>query len=366
MNLKHPVTALLILAAAVSTVNAGPFEIDFTELSSGVWAGVRPDGPRFPVMGSTTFVISEDGVVVYDGGGMPIMAEHVIKKIRSLTDAPVTHVIISHWHGDHNFGIYRFAEEFPNVQFIAHRFTNTAMVGEKIRYIERYPDFIAKNLPRFHEVLKTGKEEDGTVQSESDLMEYRRIIEDADEIDGEYNRAKVTTPNVVFDENLTIVSGKRTIELLQLGHGNTEGDIVMWLPEEKIVATGDIVVLPSPYAFNMPPRPWAATLKNINDLGYTTLVPGHGDIQRDTTYVDLLIESAISIADQRDSMLAKGLSKEDVEAQLDFSAFEERFTGGDDYIKSYYLAYFEKPFRKAAMKALTGEPMVILEPRSQE
>jgi hypothetical protein len=77
----------------------GPFQFEFQEIGSGVWAGVRPDGPRFPVMGNTTFVISDAGVVVFDGGGMPAMAEQIIAKVRSLTDKPVTHVVISHWHG---------------------------------------------------------------------------------------------------------------------------------------------------------------------------------------------------------------------------------------------------------------------------
>lgn len=362
MKAGRSAAGFLVLLCTTVSAYAGPFEITFTEVARGVWAGVRPDGPRFPVMGTTTFVVSEEGVVVYDGGGMPIMSEKVIAKIRSITKAPVTHVVISHWHGDHNFGIFRFAEEYPNVQFVAHRFTNAAMTGSKIRYIDRYPDFMATNLAGFREILKTRRDDEGTVLNDADLIEYRRIIEDADEIDAEYKRARVTTPTLVFESKLTIVSGRNTIELMHLGHGNTEGDIVMWLPAEKIVATGDIVVLPTPYAFNVPPRAWAATLRNIKALGYSTLVPGHGELQRDTAYVDLLIESAESIADQRDRLLAQGLSAEVVEAQLDFSAFEERFTGGDPYIKSYYSAYFEKPFRKAAMKALTGEPMVVLEP----
>ena len=351
----------LVLLASASLADTGPFDIEFEELKPGVWAGVRPDGPRFPVMGTATFVISEDGVVVFDGGGMPVMAEKVIAKIRSLTDAPVTHVVISHWHGDHNFGIYRFAEEFPNVQFVAHRFTHAVMNGSRIRYIDRYPTFMEKNMPTFREAYEKGEEADGTILTLSDKVEYERIFRDADEIDVEYKRARVTPPNVVFDDKLTIYSGSRTIELLLLGHGNTEGDIVMWLPDEKLVATGDLVVLPTPYAFNVPPRAWAATLKSLNELGYDILVPGHGDVQRDTNYVDLNIEAAESIADQRDAMIEKGLSIEEVREQLDFSAFEERFTGGDEYTRGYYLAYFERPFRDAAMKELTGEPMVPIE-----
>ena len=70
---------------------------------------------------------------------------------------------------------------------------------------------------------------------------------------------------------------------------------------------------------------------------------------------------AESIADQRDEMLAQGLSHVEIEEQLDFSAFEQRFTNGDEYVKGYYEAYFEGPFRRAAIKELSGEPMVPIE-----
>jgi len=351
---------MLVFATAVA--DEGPFVFEFEQLAPNVWAGVRPDSSRFPVMGNTTFVIGDEGVVVFDGGGMPAMSEQIIDKIRSLTDKPVTHVVISHWHGDHNFGVYRFAEEFPDVLFIANEFTAYVMNSTRITYIDRQRQVVENNVPGFAESITTGIDTDGSELSDVDRGIYQRIIIDADAIDAEFNRSKVTPPDIVFTDKHTIKLGDRSIELLYLGDANTAGDIVMWLPEERIVATGDIIVLPSPYAFNVPPRAWVDTMRALNDLDYKTLVPGHGEIQTDTDYVDLVIEAAESIADQRDALLAEGASVDEVEAGLDFSAYEERFTAGDAYIKSHYDAWFEGPFRKAAMKALTGEPMVQIDP----
>jgi glyoxylase-like metal-dependent hydrolase (beta-lactamase superfamily II) len=351
-----------ILSSVAALADDGPFTVEFEKLAPGIWAGIRPDGPRFPVMGNTTFVISEEGVVVFDGGGMPAMSEMVIEKIRSLTDKPVTHVITSHWHGDHNFGVFRFAEEFDNVQFIAHEFTRDVINSTRINYVDRERGFVESNREEFEKIVATGVDSDGNDVGHIDIDIYRRILADEELIDREFLRAKVTPPSVVFKHSYVIESGSRTIELLFLGHGNTAGDIIMALPKERIVATGDIVVLPSPYAFNVPPRAWAQTLRNVNDLGYEILVPGHGPVQRDTSYVDLLIEVAESIAQQRDEMLARGMGSEEVAAALDFSAYEERFTGGDEYVRTHYEEWFEQPFRAAAMKALTGEPMVAIEP----
>ena len=237
----------------------------------------------------------------------------------------MTHVVISHWHGDHNFGVFRFAEEFPDVKFIAHEFTRFVMNSTRITYIDRQRNFAEKNLPEFDKIIKTGVDSDGNEHSATDREIYKRIIADADVISVEFNRAKVTPPDIVFTDTYTIETGDQDIELLYLGDANTAGDIVMWLPKEQVVATGDIIVLPSPYAFNVPPRAWVDTMRGLNDLNYKILVPGHGAVQTDTSYVDLVIEAAESIADQRDAMLAEGKSVDDVEAALDFSAFE---TGG--------------------------------------
>ena len=226
MKQIYKVLTLLTLMGSAAAADSGPFDFEFEEVANGVWVGVRPDSPKFPVMGNTTFVISDKGVVVFDGGGMPVMAEKIIDKIRSITDQAVTHVVISHWHGDHNFGIYRFAEEFPNVQFVAHSFTDRAMNGSPVDYIKNYAIFDEIRLPQYQTILETGKDADGNEVTEHDMQAYRQIVADAAVLGPEFKRVRLTVPNVVFDDRLVIHSGSRTIELLSLGHGNTEGDIV--------------------------------------------------------------------------------------------------------------------------------------------
>ncbi len=338
-----------------------PFFYEFDELAPDVWVGVRPDGPRFPVQGSTVIVIEDDGVLVFDSGGVAAMADIIIDKVRSLTEAPITHVVISHWHGDHHFGAYRFAEEFPDVQIIAHRFTDAAIKGDRVDYIQTYPT-IADRLSPYAKALETGVDTDESPLSDINRRIYEQMMRDAPIVAEEYKRVAVTEPTVVFDEKYELRLGERRIELLYLGHGNTDGDIVMWLPDEKIVATGDLVVAPTPYAFNVPPRGWAKTLKKLNALGYHILVPGHGDVQRDTSYVDLIIETSEAIADQRDAMIADGVEPQDIPDRLDFSPFKDRFTNGDAYTEVYYDSYFEGPLRAAAVKELSGEPMVVIGP----
>ena len=350
--------AALVLAASANSVEDSPFTIDFEQLAPGVWAGLRPDPVRSPVMGNTVFVIGDRSVIVFDGGGAPAMSDLVIEKIRSLTDLPVSDVVISHWHGDHAFGIHRFAEEYPGVRIVAHEFTRDMMISSRMNYLDGQRDFQNDVVPLLQSFIDEGKTSSGRVLNEHDIAFFRQIIADGEYIEVEGRRSRVTPPDTVFTDAMTLDAGGRTVELRFLGHGNTEGDIVLWLPEERIIATGDIVVHPAPYAFNMPPIPWANTLRAIKDLDYAVLVPGHGEVQRDTAYVDLLIESAVDIAAQRDALIADGTPIEEVAAALEFSHLEPKFTGGDPYIKVPYDSYFDRQFRLAAVKALTAERMV--------
>lgn len=358
MNVIGSITFVLGVILSTTAKAQDPYIPTFTELAPGVWAGVREDNPRFPVMGTATFVISDKGVVVYDGGGSATMAERIIAKIRSLTDLPVTHVVISHWHGDHNFGIFRYLEEYENVQVVAHTFTQAVFDGTRINYIDGYPEQIPNFRPQIVKGLQDNKLLSGEPMPAIMKFVYERILEDANKIHEDNQRVKVTHATLTFDEKLTIRSGNRLIELLYLGDGNTAGDIVMWLPEEKIVATGDIVVHPVPYAFNMPPKKWGDTLRRIQNLEYDILVPGHGDLQHDHNYVDLLIETADSVVIQRDALAAQNIEEADALAQIDFSAFETRYIGDSEYLAVYFDAWFKKPMAAAAFKELKNIPMV--------
>jgi len=339
-----------------------PYTYTWHELAPGIWSGVRDVSNLTPVMGTSTFVIGDQGVIVFDGGGAPIMSERLMAKIAALTDKPITHLVISHWHGDHMFGVFRIVEEFPGVQVIAHPFTRAAILGRPMDYLKMQPTFLDRYVPVINERLAKSEETGDTETYNPDIMEaYRYLIKHQDLLDSQFKTYNATLPTLTFENKLVIYSGSREVQLLHLGDANTEGDVIMWLPQDKIVATGDVIVLPTPYAFNTDPKKWAATLRAINDLGYSTLVPGHGAIQYDMNYLNLTIETLDSVAEQTDQFIAAGLSQEEAGEQLDFSAFDERFTGGDSFIDVYYQAYFTEPLRSSAYRAAMGEVMVKLE-----
>ena len=353
-------TIIVVLAfwgvTLASHAKGGLFDIEWTEVAPGVHVGQRPDPMRYPVVCNTVIVIGDAGVLLFDAGGFPSQGEQVLAKVKALTPLPVTHVVISHWHGDHNRGIAPILAAFPKAQVVAHTFTKAAMLGAPGQRILKSEQAggVRDTAGEVKKSLDEGKFIDGSPLAEAEKAFFARFVEDAVAHQDEVMRMKITPPTVTFDVALDVNLGKRVVQLRHFGPGNTKGDAVMILPAERIVAAGDVVVEPIPYAFGSYPISWAGVLRKLKATGFRTLIPGHGAIQKDTRYVDLLIEALESVAAQVDAALKQGKTKEAVFKSVDLGAVERRFTNGDAILKRFFAFYFGEPAIESAYNAAKG------------
>jgi glyoxylase-like metal-dependent hydrolase (beta-lactamase superfamily II) len=348
--------AFSCLLAAPPSQASGPFEMEWRELARGVWVGVRPVSYRSPVMANTTVVIGDKGVLVFDAAGFALQGEQLVQKLAELTDKPVTHIAISHWHGDHNLGDYKVLEKFPAAEVIAHEFTaryNASPNGEKAepRDIEAENEYRAK----VEKALTTGVRSDGTPVTPTMRTFFVQLLEDYDSINTEVARRQPVRPTRTMTDKLAIDLGGRTVELRHIAPGNTKGDVFLWLPDEKILATGDIVVSPTPYGFFSYPRSWAAVLRELKALDAKYVVPGHGDIMTDASYIDLLAETMDLVANQVDPQVKSGKSLEETREAVDWSAVEGRFTGGDPMLAFLFKLWFKVPIVEAEYNLASGK-----------
>jgi glyoxylase-like metal-dependent hydrolase (beta-lactamase superfamily II) len=347
---------ICLLASALPASASGLFDLEWRELARGVWLGQRPDPMRYPVVCNTVVVVGTNGVLVFDGGGFPAQGAQVVAKIKSVTRSPVTHIVISHWHGDHNRGIGPIVDAFPNAKIIGHSFTRAAMEGAPMQRIFRDEKAggVRDTAEEVKKALAEDKFIDGTPIHPAERPFFERFIADAVLHQDEVMRMRVIPPNVTFDEKLDIDLGKRLLQLRHFGPGNTKGDAVMILPAERIVAAGDVVVHPIPYAFGSYPRSWIKSLEGIKQVNYATLIPGHGAMQADTTYVDLLIESLDLVATQVEAAVAQGKSLGEAAKSVDLAAVEPRFASGDPILKRFFGFFFKGPAIESAYNAAKG------------
>ena len=151
------------------------------------------------------------------------------------------------------------------------------------------------------------------------------------------------------------------MELRHIAPGNTKGDMFLWLPEERILATGDIVVSPTPYGFYSYPRSWATVLRELKTFDAKYIVPGHGDVMTDTAYLDLLAETMDLVASQVDAAVKAGKSLDETRAVMDWSPVEKRFTGDDGMLPFLFNIWFKTPIVEAQYNLSSGKDNESLE-----
>jgi glyoxylase-like metal-dependent hydrolase (beta-lactamase superfamily II) len=360
--------AILVASLAVHAAQAeeffgmqdDPFAIEIEQLADGVYVAKRPFSWRLPVQANVTIVINDEDVVLVDGAGLPAHAEHIIEAIRGLTEKPVSTILTTHWHGDHNLGYNIFRREFPNVKIIAHENTRHSMANGVMDYalgtteerIQPGIDFMNKQAA---EAKADGLPEEIVAFWNSYALDYAAQTR-------EYMRIEIILADETFSDRYVLHRGDRVIEFLFLGNANTDGDAVLWLPNEKIVATGDIVVGPTPYGFGSYPGEWGNTLRAIKALDFDILVPGHGDVQRDSDYVDDLIALMDNISSQGVAAVAAGVdSEEAMREAIDFADHDEAIAGDDRLYRFLFDRWFKQPIIESVFTEATGGTVTQLD-----
>lgn len=354
--------ALTILVAAwigaSDAASANPFEYAWTSLAPGVWAAIRSDPFELPQEGNAVFVVTDQGVVLFDAGGSPAMGEAIVAKVRSVTSQPITHVVLSHWHGDHMRGLQSIRAAFPAVQILAHPHARDEIVATSDRWLKRRVSMVPNIRKAIEGAIASGHDMSGRPLIPQEKAWLEKGLAVTEQLDRENNLTTYVVPTATFEDRLTLHLGGREIRFLRLGNAHTAGDVILWLPQEKIVATGDVVTAPVPL---MPSAytgdaDYPAVLGQIKALGFQTLVPGHGAIQSDAAYLDLLSETVRLVATQMRAMVARGVSREEAVTKIDLRAVEPRFTHGDPFLANRFHDYLSDLPAAAYAVATKGAP----------
>jgi glyoxylase-like metal-dependent hydrolase (beta-lactamase superfamily II) len=205
--------------------------ISFDRLSEHAYAYTAEGDPN------TGIVVGDDAVMVIDTQATPVMAQDVIRRIREVTDKPIRYVVLSHYHAVRVLGASGYR-----------------------------PDHIIASRDTYELIIERGEQD-----MKSEIERFPRLFRAVESVPG------LTWPTLVFEKRMTLWLGKLQVELLQLGRGHTKGDTVVWLPQERILFSGDLVEFAAtPYTGDAYLAEWPATLDAIAALHPQKLVPGRG------------------------------------------------------------------------------------------
>jgi len=244
-------------------------KVSFTKLSDNAYAYTAEGDPN------TGVIVGDDAVLVLDTQATPVMAQDVIRRIREVTDKPIKYVLLSHYHAVRVLGASAYGAE----HIIASEDTRDLIV------------------------------ERGQFDKDSEIGRFPRLFQNVESVpDG------LTWPTMTFNKKMTLWLGKLEVQILQLGRGHTKGDTVAWLPQEKILFSGDLVEFDAtPYAGDAYFQDWPQTLDNIAALKPEKLVPGRGAALQTPEQVQAgLAGTRAFISDLYESVKASAAKGEDL------------------------------------------------------
>lgn len=305
-------------------------ERKITKLTDGVYEIQHAQGGG----GNTTVIIGDRQVFVVDTGFLPSAAREDIAQIRQWTDKPVSFVLNTHFHNDHNLGNRIYMDAFPALTVIAQVETKKEMdrFGPGSLMREEKDSYGIRQTVK--KMLDSGKTEDGKALTEDDKKQLKDLLTRQASMIEELKGLKFQSATLTFEHGFSVDLGNREVQVKFLGRGNTPGDAVAYLPKEKILVAGDLVDLPLPNVLDGYPSEWSHTLQKLADLDANTIVPGHGPILHDKTYVYLLRDFLQSAVDQLNEKLrqtapAMFQKVDDVKSSVDLTPFRQRFAGND-------------------------------------
>ena len=171
-----------------------------------------------------------------------------------------------------------------------------------------------------------------------------------------YRQAFPDVTIIAHRDALSIEFANRNVELKWLGRGNTDGDVVVWLPDDKVLITGDLLVAPIPFAFDSPMVEWSATLRRLGEIDARLIIPGHGAPQYDDGYLVSVQQLIDATTSRVQSARENGAGFEDLAGAVNLEDYRRQFTGEDPERRWAWQSYFFGPGLKSAWTSL-GYPL---------
>ena len=242
-----------MLAASASAEQAYP------PLSHPLTVEQVPDRPVYYVVGqpgipgkdneghtsNAGFVVTSQGVVVFDALGTPSLGWDLLRQIRSITDQPIRYIVVSHYHADHIYGLQAFKDHSPGVIIAQER------AGEYRENEETADERASQRLDQRREALFPWVD----------------------------RNTRVVPPDITFRQRVVLNLGGKRFVLIYAGPAHSASDMMMMVEPEGVLFAGDIVQnsrIPFMNGDDVDTANWVRALADVEALDPKFIIPGHG------------------------------------------------------------------------------------------
>ena len=360
--------ALVVVALCALRVNAQRPEagardstaLEKIELANGIYLFRAPSALDLWTSSNSLVVVNDSDVVVFDSNARPSTSRLVIAEIRKITSKPVRILINSHWHMDHWMGNAAYADAYPGLQIVATTETRDYMARLPLQFFINSAGAVRAKAA-LDTAIATGKIASGESLTAERRRQLERDLEEATALATELSNTRQVLPTVTFQDTMRFQRGGREFRLLS-ATGDASGSTVLYLPTERLLVTGDVLVRQEngegaqPWTTNSYKiMPWLQSLRALEGLDVQTIVPGQGPSLPDKSYLRLTISLYESIIRQVHAALEKGAVRLDqVQAAVKLDEIRRQFTRGDPVQDARFDAMATNLIRKAAQEARDG------------
>ncbi len=280
----------------------------FHKVREGVYLAV-PTG-NLTAVGNASVVINDDDVLIVDSHTSPAGAWALLHELQRITAKPVRYVVNTHFHVDHVHGNQVYPKD---VQIISHEFTRE-MIATGRSWSGHAYDQVVGSVPSQISKLERQLEATTDPGDRTDLLRQLRIRKN---FLAATKAVVPTPPNVTLRDRMTLYRGRREIQLLFLGRGHTAGDVVVYLPKERVLMTGDLLLKTVPYMHDCYPLDWIATLERLKQLDFDVILGGHWEPLLERERIDHLQAYLRDLWSQASQMHNEGVAAEEAARRID-------------------------------------------------
>ena len=292
----------------------------FNKVKDGIYHAVGTGA--LSVVGNSSIIVNDEDVIVVDDHVSPAAAWVLLEELKDITKKPVRYIINTHFHFDHAHGNQIFDK---SVDIIGHEFTRQMLLGAKSIQMPLYQNYLT-GLPRQIDDLKK------RVAAESDAAKKRDLqtqLQAAESNSSSQRELRPTPPNITLQTQMTLHrnfgGADREIQIRFLGRAHTAGDVVVYLPKEGIVCTGDMLTTGLSNMSDAFVNEWSTTLEELKKLNFNTVLPGHGDAFTDKAKIDYFQAYLRDVWTEVSRLKQQGVSAEDAAKRADLTKHKEHF-----------------------------------------
>ncbi|KAF0249718.1 MAG: beta-lactamase-like [bacterium] len=304
-------SSLTLIQAQTKTPESNIFTVQ--EVAPQVWALIVKPTSNVQAISNTAFFTVGDRVAIVDSHFTPAAAREAARLVKIVTgNKPIHYLINTHWHPDHVQGNSTYSSFFPQaLDVIAHVNTRRDIQEKEILSLMETQEELTKETKDLQEQLKKGKDEKGVDLTTEKRQETEKNLQQTKDLQLDLENLEITLPNVTFDKSLFLHGGDREVQVLYFGRGHTEGDVVVFLPKENVLITGDLLTGSLPFTRDGYPQDWGQTLAGVEKLNVSRVIPGHGQVQEGKERIIFLKEFMFDMVTAVKEQIAAGKSKED-------------------------------------------------------